>query len=508
MHEAWALGRELGLLEGTGHVGLRPAGLRVAAEAPARRAATLSQAIVQSDLVQAILNDGGAGALQRALRARAPGAPAEQLQRRAAGLRPLLEPALLLPEGALQPSGGEQRPLPLPAPARRPAPRPPPADLRCGTGENPDTYAFLLRSLLGAGELSPLQLRGLLDAADAKEAEIPALLAMGARRGDLHRVGERLVPSAGAAAHPHLADDGINVALSDPDYLAWMATAAGPAAGLAPGPRRAREATARRFFTWDARLWGDSLAEREGPLRPPRLPPTRGAPEPPPPERPGPWLQQLEAPGLLLAFPPALRALARGLTEVNPALRRAAAGPERRPTLVSLTARVHGGLLSPGEALPRILPDRRSLRLRALLRCPAIGLLAGLLLLDRAHEGAVQVRRSPAGPALCAGRRPLGPLLPMLVRFCAAQGWTPLHHPETSLRGAELWQAAVGGGWARALGPRLVLDDALHLMLHEDDEGRLLLEALDPLLGRLAAWLAALPPPAPRPPPNPEAPRA
>ena len=497
VHEAWALGRELGLLEGTGHIGLSPRGLRVAIAAPARRAPTLTQMIVQSDLMQSILADGSAGSLQRALRARAPMAPADQLQRRAAGLRPLLEPALLLPDAALAPPRRAQLPLPIPSPARRAPGRPAIADLRCGTGENPDTYAIVLRALLGAGELSPLELRALLDAADAKEAELPPLLAMGARRGDLHRVADRLLPSVGAAARPQLADDGISVALSDPAYQRWMSEAAHPPIGLAPGPRRAHEATARRFLSWDARIWGESLAELRGPPAGPRLPAPRGEPEAPPPERPGPWLQHLDEPGLLLAFPPAVRSLARGLTEVNPALRRAAQGPPRRPTVVSAAARVHGGLLSPGEAPPRILPDRRTLRLRALLRCPVIGLLGALLLLDRDHGGAVQVRRGPQGPALCAGSRPLGPLIPSLVAFCRSQGWAPLYHPETSLQDADLWAALVGGGWARAIGARLVLDDALHLLLHEDDEGRLILEALDPLRGRLSAWLAAQPLPAP-----------
>lgn len=483
VQRAWELGRALDLLDGDAHLRLRPAGLRVAATGPGLRRAAYARAVAQSSLVHAILDDPDPGALKRALRRRGVGAE-PLLSERAAALRVLIRPALTLPElGASHP---RQATLPLPAEGDPPAP--PPVDLRCGTGENPDTYALIYSALLGAGELSGLQLRALLDRAEGAEVELAPLIEMGLRRGDLIKMEDRLVLSAEGQRRAQLAEDGAWIALSDPEYRRWLELSASPPR---PAEQRAWEGLARRFLHWDARLWGESLAEAPQAAARGHLPPAAGGAPTPPLATTGGWLQHLDAPGLPLAFPRHLALLGLGLRGINPLLRPSAAGPRRPPSPVDLPLRVHAGLLSPGDKPLRAVADGRALRLRALERVPALGLLGAALLLHRRVGGLARVRLGPAGPTLCAGRRVVGPLVPALLRFCADQGWAPLFAPQFSVNSAGLVHLALRGRWASRAGPLLCLDEELAATLGEDDEGRLVLDGLEPLMDRLWAWLGA-----------------
>ena len=483
VQRSWELGRALDLLDGEAHLRLRPAGLRIAASGPGLRQGAYAAAVARSSLVQAILDDPDPGALKRALRRRGP-APEPQLTERAAALRALISPALTLPDLGRAPDRQGRLPLPAEGDPGGPAP----LDLRCGTGENPDTYALLYSALLGAGELTGLQLRALLDRADGAEVELAPLIEMGLRRGDLVKIDDRLLVSAEGQGRARLAEDGAWIALSDPEYRRWLSLSAAPPTHA---DLRQRQVLGSRFLHWDARLWGESLADAPGAAARGHLPPAAEGAATPPLATTGGWLNHLDAAGLPLAFPRHLELLGLGLRAVNPLLRPSAAGPRRPPSPVDLPLRVHAGLLSPGDKPLRAVADRRALRLRALERTPALGLLGAALLLHRRPGGLARIRLLPGGPALCAGKRVVGPLLPALLRFCADQGWAPLHAPRFSLDSAGLVGLAVRGRWATRAGPLLCLDEDLAATLGEDGEGRLVLDGLEPLMDRLWAWLSA-----------------
>ena len=484
LQRAWDLARALDLMAGDTHLQLSPAGLRVCLSGARLRRRAYARAVARSGLVQSILADPDPGALRRVLRRRWPGTDAH-IAERAAALRVLIEPALDLADEAHR--NRPQLSLALPAPAD-PSP-PSPLDLRCGTGENPDTYALALRAVRGCGELGALQLRAVLDQRDGAEVELAPLIDMGVRRGELARLDERLVAVAVSPARAAWADDGSLIALSDPEYRRWLDLARDAAR---PEALRLRHAVGRRFLHWDARLWGDSLLDDPRRADGISLPPFAAGPATLPVETQGSWLQHLDTPGLPLAFPRHLVLLGRGLSAILPLLRPSGQGPRRPPNPVDLPARVHGGLFSPGERPLRVIADGKSLRLRALQRCPAISLLAAVLMLHRRAGGLARVRLDPAGPMLCVGSAPVGPLMDVLVQFCADQGWAPSTGGEFSIDSAALVRVAIGGGYAVRVGRVLCLDEGLATTLSEDDEGRLVQEALDPLLDRVWTWLAAV----------------
>lgn len=203
----------------------------------------------------------------------------------------------------------------------------------------------------------------------------------------------------------------------------------------------------------------------------------------------GPFLERIDVAGLGVAWPRALAALSGGLPAVNLALRRAREGAGDPPSAVEPRVRVHGGLLSPGERPPRMIPDGLSLRLRALTCCPALALLGALLLLDRRVAGRLRIDAETG--ALRWRRKAVGGALETFSRFARDQGWIPLvpSSVEARLSDAALVEAAVGIGLARRTEGRLLLDEALFARLADDIEAGLTLEALSPLVSRLEAWL-------------------
>lgn len=209
------------------------------------------------------------------------------------------------------------------------------------------------------------------------------------------------------------------------------------------------------------------------------------------PETRQPFLECLGVPGLGVAFPSSLAALRGGLSVANADLRQARGVAARPPGPMDPRARVHGGLLHPGEPAPRAIPDALSLRLRALQSTPAFALLAALLLLDRRSEGRLVLRAD--GSALRWRRRLLGTMGETLAGFGHAQGWTVLRTGRGPLTDAAWVDAAVGIGLARRAESRLVLDEALFVRLQEDVEASLVLEALEPLVAGLSAWIEARP---------------
>jgi len=180
--------------------------------------------------------------------------------------------------------------------------------------------------------------------------------------------------------------------------------------------------------------------------------------------------------------------------EVNELLARVRSAPTgvRAPVPVDALVCVHGGLLHPGESLPRAIPDNITLRLRAITHVPALALIAGLLLLDRQPSLPLRLQESDQGPALSWGRNRLGPVLPLLEAFCTAQGWVCSRPAQGGADGARLVDVAVTLGIADRVDARVVLDEALFVRLQEDPEGRLALDGLAPLADRLHGWLEAL----------------
>lgn len=202
------------------------------------------------------------------------------------------------------------------------------------------------------------------------------------------------------------------------------------------------------------------------------------------------FLECLDVAGLGLAFPSSLATLSGGLSAVNAGLREA-----REPTggrLLRATdtrQRVHGGLLHPGERSLRVIPDGLSLRLRALQCTPAFALLGATLLLERRVGGRLSLRSD--GSALRWRRTLIGALGETMTAFARAQGWI-VARPERPLLTDESWvEAASGIGLCSRAETRLVMDEALFVRLNDDVEANLILDALNPLAGRLERWLEA-----------------
>lgn len=407
------------------------------------------------------------------IRARMPEIDEDGAARLAVELRRVVEPAW---RRRPRPAGPEQLALALAADVHRPPPSP---DLRAGTDENPDLYVTLLRALLDAGELLPARMRSILDQAGAESAGIGGYIAMATRRGDVRREGESLVVTAGAVARRQLAESATAVALSDPDFRAHLeARLAGR-----PGDERRFGPWVRRFFGDEALdralralLFGRSLAS---------IPVAGSAGEAPPPPG-GAFLASLRTPGLFLAFPASLTDLEAGLGGINRGLRAGAAASSTvcRPTAVDPRARVHGGLLSPGEAPVRSFPDLLSLRLRATRSAPAVAFLAAAAAAGR--RGPLRLRR--AGSSLHADGRgvPSRDFGELVERACAAHRWLPVWGPEGA-PWARLADTLVETGILARVGELLVLDEGFFLRLQTDPEHRVVWEELLPLVDLVEA---------------------
>ena len=406
-------------------------------------------------------------------------------RRRASAIRGLLEPALLhypSPDRPAEP----QLAIPF-TPARPPLHQPPvPVDLSAGTSESPDLYRHLLCVLLDAGELRPGGIRAILDDLGGCDAPLSRYIEMALRRGDATRSGEHLVVTTGAIRRRALADDVLLVALSDPDYRRALES---------PPDSRAR----RRFATWDVRLFGASptpevvaaalmgrrlesipIAHPSGVTRT-HAPPRR-------------FLEAIQTGTPIVCFPDSLRQLSGQVSLINALLRSARKSPAgvRLPAVIDERGVVHGGLLAPGERLMLGIPDNLTLRLRALSCCPALALLAALLLLDRRQTSRLSITRgSRASTVLLAGQQ-LGTVLSVLSDFCAASDWEVSRPPDgRGITDLELLDIAAELGMLSRIGGRRVLSESLFVQLQEDPEYRAVYELLLPLERRLSAWIEA-----------------
>lgn len=402
-----------------------------------------------------------------------PGLSPAQVRRVARGVRRLVQPALRArrPEPPPRQLALDFRSSIIPARRR--------VDLRAGADESPDVYLRVLAALLDHGELTLPQLRAVLDAEGAETCALGGYVAMAVRRGDALRVGDALVVTRGAVSRAALAESPVTVALSDPDFRAHLGAVL--AGGTVDGAR---------FAPWMRRLFrgGDARADLPRLLfgRPLGTVPVAGDAEAPIAPSSGPFLEVATRRGLAVALPSGLVGLRSGLAAVNRALRVIATEPSgaRLPTALDPRRLVHGGLLAPGEAPPRGIPDTLSLRLRAITTVPAFALLTALGLLERRR--ALAWRAGPARVVAGRGAVEVGALVRRLAR---SRDWVWVEGP-ASLGWDAAVELAVDLGVLVEVGGRLTLDEVLFHRLQEDLEHRAAWDALQPLAELLLDRLA------------------
>lgn len=492
-------GAWLGFLEDDIAPRLTPEGLAYVYGGGRRRALYAAAIERQPLLARLLARHGGklpeGAALHTALASLEPGLASATVERRASALRGLVAPwREERAARAIEPDPHpEQLALPLGQP-RAPTLAPPLASL-AGAAFSPDIYRFLLCFLLDHGELTLGHLRGLLDRAGAEDSPIGPYVELALERGDATqldpRTGSRLAITPGGVARRELAWDVSSVILSDPGWRGHL-DALRAARGRRP------PAGANRWRLWDERLFGRAGHPESVDADVARVLRDRGLASWPiarPNPDEGPWgggsaafLDQLEARGLLLTLPPSLGQLWEGLAGVNRRLRNARhrADAVGLPSLAYTPLLAHGGLLHPGETLPRAVSDQRSLRIRVLRHVPYAAMVAGLLLAHRVARGRPELVLERGAWVVRAHRKRLGPLLELLDGFALSRGWLP------SRRGGGL-DASTLLALLERLGilvrtaAHAVLDDGLFAALREEEEES---AALGPGLDALATAFA------------------
>jgi hypothetical protein len=490
-------GEWLGLMTGEKDLLLTHEGMALAFAEPRDRKRLYAAAVWRNPFAAALLEGRGmmpeTDVVAAAIRSVEPDLAEATALRRASAVRGMIRPAL-----GYRPSNrkGSTQQLMLPLSPPRPGQRAAAAvDLRAGPEESPDVYARILGALLDHGELSTTQLRNLLDGMGARDAAIGSYVEMALRRCDAQRIDDRLVATAGAAFRRHLADDPVLLAVSDPLYRQWLEEVSGMS-------DKRQSSLGSRFAHWDTRIFGERLkpataaAAIDMVLMGRRLATLTRAGDPMhvAAQTEGAFIDLLGVEGLAIAFPTTLADLKGGVAPINDGLRILRESPARvrAPTLLDARARIHGGLLSPGETPPRAIPDTHSLRLRCLSRTPAFALLGATLLLGRSSDTRLTVTLGGNGPRMRVRRRDLGALTDGWAEFAAEQGWICLQPPYAEGSGVALVDAAVALGIAHDIGGTLLLDEALFAGMQEDAELIMVREAIDGLADRLASWLDGL----------------
>lgn len=423
-----------------------------------------------------------------------PDMAASTVRRRASAVRSLIAPAIGT-RRVRPPDEGRQITLPfgLPKP-EAPSPR----LQRIGRKEySPEAYRYLLSSLLDNGELELRHIRGLLDRAGADRAPIGGYVDMAIARGDAVRHDDTLVVTSACTRRAELVESVSSIILSDPQYRAYLDDSMAAAHDREAAVRR--DQVASRFRPWDRRLFGKPLdprtlekdlsevvLERSLSAFPLALP---GVEPPVPPD--GPFLERWEMLGVRVACPPSLARLQGGVAAINRLLRTARQNPEiaRGPGLVDPRSRVHGGLLHPGETLPRAVPDTRSLRMRVLHNTPYVALTTAILLAHRQHPHQLVVHRSDGRWRVVWGKDSRGPLLPFLDAFGRTRGWVVARRPAGGLPDAALFDALEALGIVSVLGRQAVLSEKFFGQLRTAPEESEVHARLLPLAAALEGFL-------------------
>ncbi len=501
VHYYTQAGEWLGFLEPGPPPRLSPLGLEWV-YAPRRRRAIYARAVAEQPDVQSLMAGRGGRlpdvdevtAWIKQLDPRLSDATA---RRRASAVRGLVAPGL----EALQP----RRPLQLELPFGRPpgsrvVPPREPERSPCSL----DHYLPVAMALLDWGELDAGQVRAVLDAAGFAQVDPGGVMAMAVRRGDARRIDGRLVVTPGALGRREAMTSVIGLALSDPDYRAYLADLRASARGDLGAVGRLR-ALRQRFADWDRRLYRDRspagiLEAVQGMLlgRPLERFPIAGDPGEEVQLLACPFLEATRSRGLLLTAPSGLALLADGLDAVNRMLdaARRRRGRPHPPTVAEPVLAAHGRLLHPGEPPPPAVPDRITLRLHVLGRSPLLALVLCLLLFHRRGDLEVEVVLARGGLRLLRAGVDQGDLFDVAEAFFRAQGWwfsrPLLGRPGQRLDGRSLRAALRALGVAVEVGGLLVLDDAFFQRLRTEPEDRLLHRALGPLEDRLHGWLEGL----------------
>jgi hypothetical protein len=504
VHYYTQAGEWLGLLATDKEVHLTPRGIEFAFAEPRQRAKMYAKAVWSVPIVQALLTGRSVlpdtEVIASFIIEHEPSMSPRTARRRATSLKGLIEPAVRHrpPQKAAQ---GEQ--LAFTFAAQRPTgstSRSGQVNLRAGTENNPDVYARILTALLDHGEITTGQIRSLLDNMGGRDCPLGGYVEMAVRRHDAIRHADRLITTPGAILRREFSDDGILVALTDPAYRAYLSTM--KHADDSPIAKRERINLARRFHSWDERIFGATLTEEtvnEAMARPlvgRRLEsvPVAGSNMKSATHTSSPFIEMIGTPGLMISFPSSLRSLHGGVSTVNEALQRNRNAPAgvRLPSPMDTRAQIHGGILCPGETLPRSIPDNLTLRLRLLTHCPAFSLLTSLLLLDRKDTVAIRILEDEHGPSVHWGKQRVGTLLDVFDQFGTQQDWFVTRPLSGGLHGIQLIDTGISLGLCARVGRRIVLDEQLFLRLQEDAEARMAYESVMPLEDRVHAWLDQL----------------
>lgn len=414
------------------------------------------------------------------------------VRRRASAVRSLIAPAI----GRRARRTDEDRQLGLPFVA---SPRLVEAPVAVGDGKaehDPDVYRFVLGALLDYGELRLPQVRALLDHAGAPEAPLGGYIDLAVRRGDAIRSETHLIVTPGAISRRDLADSTASILLSDAGYRRWVLA-------RIEDPRAPTPPEIRRYTTWDRRLFG-------GDVPPERLDdeldrvlmdrslasfPLAVPGEDPLSLRDGCFVDRWEEEGLVLALPPSLVQLSGGVALVNRLLRKARTGNAVGvPDLAHRAVSVHGGILSPGESLPRSVPDTRSLRLRLLASAPYVAMLMALLLLHRRQSLPVSLTMWHGGWVVRRKRQSLGTFLRVLDAFALSRGWLPCRRRTGGMEGARLLDVLETVGMLTHTGDHVVLAEGLFGQLRREAEEMEIANRLEPLVEAMATWIAQVEP--------------
>lgn len=488
----------LGFLHDDERPVLSPLGLEYV-YAGAARDLVYARAVASQPLMFELLQFGPEGPtnaqVEAAIHRMAPGLAASTVSRRVSAVRGLLAPALRA-HAAMADSGDAQLDLPLSqTPKIEP---PPPLSQLAGRSFSPDIYRYLLCYLLDHGELTLGHIRGLLDRTGAKDVPIGSYVDLALTRQDAVRVDERLVVTAGAIARRELTASTASIILSDAGWRTHLdevreqiATAKGPL--RLGGPYR----------RWNERLFGHSLRSRtlESDLR--RVlrdrslrsfPRTSDVEANVPPRPQQSFLDCWQMPSLIIALPPSLAQLWEGVAAVNRRLRNARhrADAVGTPTLAYRPVAVNGGLIHPGEPLPRSVPDQRTLRQRLLTNSPYVALVMALLLVHRRHPSAGGLEYTSGTWKVRRGRTDLGRLFDVLDAFAGHRGWLASRRTHGGLDEALFVSLLERVGLLVSLEGRAVLDDAFFEQLASEEEEQVIFAQLDPLSRSLGEFLATL----------------
>jgi len=458
------------------------------------RPAIYAKAVQTHPFVAELLRHSGnklpsSGAVGALIQTQAPELAETTVKRRASAVRSLIAPAMVRVMTAEQPQLG----LPLAHSRRTPAPTRINRD--AGRHFNPDVYRHILLELLAHGELAMSHLRSLLDRMGSEDIPIGGYIELLQGRGDAVRIGERMVATAQAIRRRSIASSTASVILSDPGYRAYLELAADN-----PDDTRLETPEFRRYKIWTRRLLGNvpsprDLAKEVQSMLDDRslrsFPVALSDNATPPATTQGSFIELWAEEGLLISLPPWLELLENGLSEVNRRLRiaRQLSGAVSRPDVGYRPIAAHGGIICPGEPLPKALPDTRTLRMRLLRLSPYPSMIAALLLLHRFQPSVTALRFHQGQWTLQRHRKVAGELLETLDEYATARGWHPSRRPEGSYGASALLRTLESLGVVTRLPTLAVLDDGFFDMLRSDPEEMEISEELEPLAADIGAWL-------------------